>query len=371
MGAPFLHPRDQISRRTGSSMGPAHTFVVLCDNFRPAIDKPGGNIVNCHQGVRSALSKPRTRHPTIFSIKNEKGDQNMKRESSMKRPALTAASCLLSILLLACSGCQKASEDWDASIDITDAFNEGLKDALDDNEELLELIDLDDLIIEVTASAQEDGSYKLTVDERALERTVSDAVTSILDGMEEYEASKVDPLVGDWARTEDGTDDFIQGMQLGAGDNSEMLEYFDFDRVEFIVQYTLSFREDGTYELSVDEDAYERAIDNVLEVCRDWFYDYFADAIQKEGLDMTVDEYLESVGYTMDSLMEESFDKDDLMSTKDQMEQSGTYQADDGSLLLVSGGGEEELSYTLNGKKLTLTGSDDGSISGTVTFTKK
>ncbi len=295
-----------------------------------------------------------------------------KRSRTMKRAALAAASVLLLALLLACSGCQaQKPEDWDDSIDITDAFNDALGEALEDNEDLLKLIEVDDFTIDVTASAQEDGSYQLTVDEKALERTVGDVVQSLLDGMEEYEETMVNPLAGNWKYTLDMTDMLYDQMESFMGDD---IAYFDFH--DFAMNYNLSFTEDGAYQLSVDKAALQRMFDVYLSDLKSGLTICLENMLEQDGYTMSLDDYLmEEMGCTMDEfyqvIIDESLGDFDIDDIADRANVSGTYEADGSSLHLTTDMGDETLSYTLSGSSLTLYGADSDIFGDTLVFTKQ
>ena len=88
-----------------------------------------------------------------------------------------------------------------------------------------------------------------------------------------------------------------------------------------------------------------------------------------------MDELLESSGYTLDGFLEEAFDKEDMMSSMDEMESSGTFQAKSGVLSLTDDEGTGLEAYTLENDTLTLTGEgvEDGSLMGLypLVFTRK
>lgn len=161
-------------------------------------------------------------------------------------------------------------------------------------------------------------------------------------------------------------------LKAGLGDD-ELMSYFDLGT--FSIKVNLSFKDDGTYTFSADEAALEQSLDNVIEVFRNGIIAYFEDTIAAQGADITVDELLESSGYTLDGFLEEAFDKEDMMSSMDEMESSGTFQAKSGVLSLTDDEGTGLEAYELDGDKLTLTGEgvDDSDLEGLypLVFNKK
>lgn len=179
-------------------------------------------------------------------------------------------------------------------------------------------------------------------------------------------------LLGDWVATVDMTEMMNDELKAGLGDD-ELMSYFDLGT--FSIKVNLSFKDDGTYTFSADEAALEQSLDNVIEVFRNGIIAYFEDTIAAQGADITVDELLESSGYTLDGFLEEAFDKEDMMSSMDEMESSGTFQAKSGVLSLTDDEGTGLEAYTLENDTLTLTGEgvEDGSLMGLypLVFTRK
>jgi len=181
-----------------------------------------------------------------------------------------------------------------------------------------------------------------------------------------------DALVGEWETSVELADMLNGEITSGLGSDQDMMEYIKVE--SFKLPLVLSFKEDDTYQMAVDEAGMEQSVDLMLEGLKSGLTRYFEDMIAEEGLEMTVDEVLAATGYTMDQLMEEAFDKDDLMSSMDDMESSGTFKASKGTLVLTDDEGPGTESYKLDGDKLTLTGEgadDDVKDLYPMVFTRK
>jgi len=181
-----------------------------------------------------------------------------------------------------------------------------------------------------------------------------------------------DALIGEWKCSIDMTDMLKEELEAGLGSDQELMSYFDIGT--FNIDLTLSFQKDDTYSMSVDEALLEQNIDQLIDSMGQGITKYFEDMIAEEGLDMTVDEVLEASGYTMDQLMAEAFNKEELMSSMDDMESSGTFKAKGGTLILTDDDGPGTESYELDGDKLTLTGEgaeDDVKDLYPLVFTRK
>lgn len=180
-------------------------------------------------------------------------------------------------------------------------------------------------------------------------------------------------LLGDWVATVDMTEMMNDELKAGLGNDDELMSYFNLDT--FTIKVNLSFKDDDTYTFSADEAAMEQSLDDVIEVFRTGIIAYFEDTIAAEGLDATVDELLAASGYTLDEFLEEAFDKEDMMSSMDEMESSGTFQAKSGILSLTDDDGTGLEAYTLENGTLTLTGEgvEDSDLMGLypLVFTRK
>lgn len=185
-----------------------------------------------------------------------------------------------------------------------------------------------------------------------------------------------DALVGTWETTIDMTDMVNDELRAGMGsDAEEMMGYFNID--DFSVRISLVFGGDDTYKMVVDEAAMEKSVDNVIDALRSGLEQYFEDLMAQEGIEMSVDELLQLTGIgAMDDLMDEAFNRDDLMSSIGDMNSSGAFKVKDGVMYLTDGDDTVmEEAYELDGSKLTLTGEGvtDGDLVGLypLVFTKK
>ena len=180
-------------------------------------------------------------------------------------------------------------------------------------------------------------------------------------------------LVGTWESSLDLTDMVNEQMEAGMGSDQELMQYFTIK--DFSIKLALTFNEDDTYKLAVDEAAMGQSLDNILADFKEGATRYFEDLIAESGQEMTVDEALSAMGLTMDDFMDQLFSKEDMMSSLGEMESSGTFQAKGGMIYMTDGDGTGVEPYELEDSTLTLTGEgvDDGELVGLypMTFTKK
>lgn len=179
-------------------------------------------------------------------------------------------------------------------------------------------------------------------------------------------------LLGNWETSIDLTDMINDEMKAGLNDD-EMLQYLTVEK--FTMELSLSFNEDNTYAMSVDEAALESSLDQVIATFKTGLTQYVEEMIAAQGVEMTVDDFFAQVGITLDDMLAQAFDKDEVMSSLDDMESKGTFEAKGGVLYLTDDEGTGLESYKLEDGKLTLTGEgvDDSDLEGLypLVFTKK
>lgn len=179
-------------------------------------------------------------------------------------------------------------------------------------------------------------------------------------------------LLGDWETSIDLTDMINDEMKAGLNDD-EMLQYLTVEK--FTMELSLSFNEDDTYAMSVDEAALESSLDQVIATFKTGLTQYVEEMIAAQGVEMSVDDFFAQVGITLDDMLAQAFDKDEVMSSLDSMESKGTFEAKGGVLYLTDDEGTGLESYKLEDGKLTLTGEgvedDDTKALYPMVFTKK
>lgn len=179
-------------------------------------------------------------------------------------------------------------------------------------------------------------------------------------------------LLGNWETSIDLTDMINDEMKAGLNDD-EMLQYLTVEK--FTMELSLSFNEDDTYAMSVDEAALESSLDQVIATFKTGLTQYVEEMIAAQGVEMTVDDFFAQAGITLDDMLAQAFDKDEVMSSLDDMESKGTFEAKGGVLYLTDDEGTGLESYKLEDGKLTLTGEgvedDDTKALYPMVFTKK
>ena len=133
-------------------------------------------------------------------------------------------------------------------------------------------------------------------------------------------------VVGSWKAEVDLTEMINEGI----ADDEDMAEYVALKDFSFAM--TLKLKDDGTYEMSVDEDDIKDVIKSAKKDLQEGFNKYFEDLIDSQDLGVTVDELLDSYGLDLDALIEAVFSDEMVDEIVSEMSSEGKYKAEDGKL---------------------------------------
>ena len=126
----------------------------------------------------------------------------------------------------------------------------------------------------------------------------------------------------------------------------------------------MTFTEEGETTLAIDKDSVNDLMDSLLEQMKGGMNTMLQDLLDSYQIDMTVDEYLQASGTTLDELLEDSMDtamSDDLF---EELEQEGYYSIEDG-LLFIADEKDEKMAddeanpYTIEDGVLTIEVSEE------------
>lgn len=102
------------------------------------------------------------------------------------------------------------------------------------------------------------------------------------------------------------------------------------DLTDFDVTLTVRFESDGTYRISVDEEAVEEGAAKMKEAIRSGMSAYLQAQTGK-----TMENLFSATGLTADELMERYFTDDLALAVKESLESKGTYKVSGGKLILM------------------------------------
>lgn len=126
----------------------------------------------------------------------------------------------------------------------------------------------------------------------------------------------------------------------------------------FVVTMNFDFKSDNTYTCELDAAAFQTTMDTMKAEMRDGFTKYIEDMIAAQGADMTVDEFFELSGTTLDEALDEAFSAEDMASVADELAGDGNYETKDGKLFLSDGldykvDPEVYYTYTIDGDSMS------------------
>ena len=165
-----------------------------------------------------------------------------------------------------------------------------------------------------------------------------------------------DKLLGSWTGVVDLTYLFNETMSAEAGE--EVGPYLHIQ--EFPVTITLTFNEDDTFSMIVDEEALAVTVDNAKADLSESLKQYLMDTVSAAlGVEMPIEELLEYAGISMDAIMDGIFTQELIDGMVSGVNSAGKFVAEEGKLYLSAGLSYEVdksiyESYTLEGKVLTL-----------------
>lgn len=187
-------------------------------------------------------------------------------------------------------------------------------------------------------------------------------------------SNEKDAILGSWKGSMDMAD--IVNNETAAGD-PEMAEYMKLDKFE--LAFIMTFNEDDTFSMVVDEAALETEVDAVADKMVAGMMEYMVAMLAEQGLEMTAEEVMAMSGLTVEDLKAEFLASIDLDEMFGEVNTYGKFKVKDGRLYTSDSVDAEadplvyEL-YTIEGNSLTIdkgNGMDsDGDFAYPMTFQK-
>lgn len=132
-------------------------------------------------------------------------------------------------------------------------------------------------------------------------------------------------IIGDWNMEMEMVDEINKEFE-----GNEMEEYLHLDT--FPLTLTFTFKNDGTYACTVDQDAFTQAVEGVKTTFKDGMTRYAQDLIDAQGVDMSVDELFEMMNTSLDEMVDSAFDENTMSGITDVCNFAGQYSIGDGKL---------------------------------------
>lgn len=167
-------------------------------------------------------------------------------------------------------------------------------------------------------------------------------------------SSDADKLVGTW----ECELDLSEQLNDELASDPEVAEFVEIK--DFTMVIIMEFEDDGTYSMSVDEDALGETFESLKVDVAEGMAAYLENmALEEMGVEMTADEIMELAGMNMDDLINSVFTEEMLDELVSGMEQEGNFEAKNGKLYTSAGldydvDPEVYETYELDGDELTL-----------------
>lgn len=164
-------------------------------------------------------------------------------------------------------------------------------------------------------------------------------------------------FVGQWKAEVDITDSIYSAM---SDENEDVFKHVT--PTDLTVSFVFAFNSDGTYRITVDEEAWKETMRTFGQTMAEGLRAYFQDLIVSSGLDVSVDELLESTGVDLDSMVDEmvgELESSELFGEDSISE--GSFKAEKGKLYTSDSinseiDENEYTSYTIEGDSIIFTG---------------
>lgn len=146
-------------------------------------------------------------------------------------------------------------------------------------------------------------------------------------------SSEKKALIGTWESEINFAELLNEGI-ASAGD-PEMAEYLYVDT--FNITLILTFNEDDTYFMSLDERALDATIEKLKRDYQSGIERYLTDTMASMGLDMPIDEIMAFMGMSMEELIDSAITDEMIQELVGSFEAKGKFKASDGKLHLSAG----------------------------------
>ena len=156
----------------------------------------------------------------------------------------------------------------------------------------------------------------------------------MLFGCSKSGASDQKKFEGTWKATVSLTDLANESIQQSSGiDSQTFSKYFKVSKFELVLVFT--FRDDGTYSLSVDEAQLNQNNKAFMDEIKAGMIKFFEDNLAEQGIDMSVDEFVEAqAGMSLDEYFDQTFPASIFDGMADSFSATGKWKAEDGKLYL-------------------------------------
>lgn len=162
-----------------------------------------------------------------------------------------------------------------------------------------------------------------------------------------------DALIGSWS----GNVDLSDAINADFAQDENLAPHMHISGFRF--QTTMTFYRNGTYSMQVDRSELEAVLESLVQQLSDGMEKYLEELVKELALDMTVEEYLSSVGLSLEDLFADAYTEETIDKMLSDLEAEGNFLVEEGKLFLSQSKQYAvnpnvwEL-YTVEGDKLTI-----------------
>lgn len=142
-----------------------------------------------------------------------------------------------------------------------------------------------------------------------------------------------DPIVGTWTGEIDDANRINQLLKDTYGE--EMAQYWQVDTFPVTIQMT--FRRNGTYSQTVDNEKLNASMDQLKQVLSAGLTAFLEDLIAASNTDITVDALMQQLNISVDDLMNSAFSEKTIGEVENEYTFEGKYKTEDGKLYTSTG----------------------------------
>ena len=146
-------------------------------------------------------------------------------------------------------------------------------------------------------------------------------------------SKETDALIGTWAGEVNYASYFNEGLSSTAG--SDLAAYWKVD--EFKLTIVMTFREDGTYSMTVDKEKLNASIEQLKQTLSAGLTHYMQDLIDASGMETTVEELMNTLGISVDTLLADAINDEVINALIAECTFEGNFDAKDGKLHTSAG----------------------------------
>ncbi|MCQ2452147.1 MAG: hypothetical protein MJ075_03310 [Oscillospiraceae bacterium] len=207
-----------------------------------------------------------------------------------------------------------------------------------------------------------------------------DAAVASIQTLEEDWINPNSDLLGDWFFHQDGTQDFLSGMENAMEAYPGLWDLCHYDSYQ--LTYRLSLYEDGSFTYCLDRDAILEVADAIIAATEEGMSQYLVNLVTETYASQNIpleqvyadlevdgmDGLLKWLRYDPAKMTSRIIQRSRFEASANKAIFTGSYQLTDSTLILTCDKGTDIRSYSLNQESLTLQAQDSASTTDLITL---